>query len=99
MGAYEGFVGPIRPAKVVVDEFDAKLYPNPAINYLNVELSGAVGPIEWEIRDMQGAVVKRGLSASPQFQVDMTSMPSLQYLIFFKSETKVVAKQIIKVRT
>jgi len=97
MGAYEA-IFPVRRANEVLPKFTAKIYPNPASHLIFIDLTGEFELIEWQLTDMQGRVVKKGINTSPQFQLDISDLMDSNYFIRLSTDAGVVTRMISKVR-
>jgi len=97
MGAYEA-IFPVRRANEVLPKFTAKIYPNPTSHLIFIDMTGEFELIEWQMMDMQGRVVKKGINTSPQFQLDISDLMDSNYFIRLSTDAGVVTKMISKVR-
>lgn len=75
---------------------DVTIYPNPAINYITVELENdtKVGTIN--IYNMLGSIVKIVEINGTKKEIDISELPSGSYIISVENEKERIIKQIIK---
>jgi subtilisin family serine protease len=75
---------------------DVTIYPNPAINYITVELENdtKVGTIS--IYNMLGSIVKIVEINGTKKEIDISELPSGSYIISVENEKERIIKQIIK---
>jgi para-nitrobenzyl esterase len=70
---------------------DLKVYPNPAANVLNIELSAATAEITgWQLIDLQGRVVLNDSNKSNRISIDVNDVENGIYLVsVFTDKTQV----------
>jgi hypothetical protein len=62
------------------------IFPNPAQNLLNLRLDRFESAISYEMRDLTGRLVLNGVSASQEFSVDVSMLPSGPYFLEILSD-------------
>lgn len=84
---------------------EAKLFPNPALEELNIEWESLKGVYDWTISDLSGKIIKRGKNAnapiSPilgpqQIRIPISDLPRGIYLIQFAFEGRMMIDRFIK---
>ncbi len=72
-----------------------KVYPNPAQNFVYIDIPGSNRPTAFEMTDMDGKIVLRG-NSTPGIAIDVSSLCSGVYLCHVKDGVHNAAQKIIK---
>jgi hypothetical protein len=75
--------------------FSWTAYPNPATDFLTVELNGLNDAAEISVEDLLGNVVSRSAAANGKTQIDVFSLAHGMYFVRVKSGENVFVKKII----
>jgi hypothetical protein len=82
----------------VANDSSVFLFPNPASEYFNVELTSAKGPIRFYLVNILGEILQQkeiiDASGHLQVQFDLSSCPSGPYLMRIVSNNKTVAGKV-----
>ncbi len=80
---------------LMLSEADFRIYPNPAQDFLNVELNGEVrGPVVFEIIGMKGQTISRKVHSSPTsslIQIYTGDLPGGIYLLRITGENRILS--------
>jgi len=82
----EGLQQPIEYYVLAIGEIntkiDVKIFPNPTINYLNIEVSnGKNDLINCELFDLQGRLIKNQSTNQQKIKIDLQDLPIQTYLL------------------
>jgi uncharacterized repeat protein (TIGR01451 family) len=78
---------------ITVDEPLINLYPNPASNLLNIETGQ---PMQIEILNLQGQIIKRFKTNEGQTSIDVSGFPAGLYFLKAATENNISVKKFIK---
>ena len=74
------------------------VYPNPVLDYLNLNFDQPINNLELEILSMSGRVVKRIQGTNKDKpSIDLSTLPKGTYMLRIKADGKISAEKIIKV--
>ncbi|WP_366184016.1 sulfatase-like hydrolase/transferase [Flavobacterium ovatum] len=75
-----------------------KLYPNPTMDYLNLDFDQPINKLELEILSMSGKVVRkiRGTNKDKP-RIDISNLPTGNYILRIRADSKISVEKIIKV--
>ncbi|MCW2119016.1 sulfatase-like hydrolase/transferase [Flavobacterium sp. 7A] len=81
-----------------IQKTNYKLYPNPTMDYLNLNFNQTITTLELEILTMTGSVVKKikGTSTNKP-RIDVSSLPIGNYILRIKADGKTSFEKVIKV--
>ncbi len=87
-----------RLSNNISHEEDMKIYPNPAFDFVKVNVSHKGKNKQIMIYDLSGRVVlqKNMMPDAEEEIIDMSKLPSGLYKLIFKSDEKVIAKTIMR---
>lgn len=71
----------LPPVGVVEAELEPRLYPQPALDWLHVELPEALGAAQYELWNGEGRQVKRGTMRIGSNRLDLRELPSGIYFL------------------
>ena len=69
-----------------IPDIDISVFPNPAVNYLNVNISDLSKVKTYALFDMSGKLLKQQEIISNQFEISFSNFSSGNYLLIFKNE-------------
>ena len=69
-----------------IAEIDISVFPNPAVNYLNVNISDLSKVKSYAMYDMSGKLLLQQEIISNQFEVSFSNFSSGNYLLIFKND-------------
>lgn len=69
-----------------IPDIDISVFPNPAVNYLNVNISDLSKVKTYALFDMSGKLLKQQEIISNQFEISFSNFSSANYLLIFKNE-------------
>ena len=69
-----------------IAEIDISVFPNPAVNYLNVNISDLSKVKTYAMYDMSGKLLLQQEIISNQFEVSFSNFSSGNYLLIFKND-------------
>jgi len=72
------------------------VYPNPANDYVNINLQGIRGDVSLRIYDLQGRLVKETMLNSLDSQIDVSDLSKGVYIISVDEEKEAISKRLIK---
>ena len=79
----------LNPEEIGLEESplsEAKIYPNPASDKLQLQLAGVEENVQWQLRDTRGALIRGGsMEGSAPESIDVSGLSPGMYLIFMKS--------------
>ena len=75
----------------------ARIYPNPASDFISIDCGSQAGIIRTVMTDLQGRVVKSELQAGPVCKVGVSDLPNGIYLILVTSDAGTQARQKLMV--
>jgi PKD repeat protein len=67
---------------------EVKLYPNPAVDEVTVNLGANSGAVTWTLVDLKGTVLKTGTATQPEFTLNLATVPTGIYLIGIEGENQ-----------
>lgn len=80
----------LDPNSIGLDENEISkvgIYPNPAGDFVKVDMANLKGELNWSIRDLKGSLVKRGTTgAGEDYRIDVASLRPGLYLISLEQE-------------
>ncbi len=98
MGAFE-VVFPLRLAQDD-QSLRALVYPNPSTDIINVELTDVQkGIFSWQLKDLEGRVVRIGTSFLPTFQIDLNGAPSNIYFLTIIEGSQTTTVRFVKIKS
>lgn len=88
----------LKESKNNEDSITIKIYPNPATEYVNIELSILQNDLEYQISDSKGQVVKKGRFYSTSERIDISGIESGLYVVNIISKTSgvIATEKMIK---
>ena len=69
-----------------IAEIDIAVFPNPAVNYLNVNISDLSKVKTYAMYDMSGKLLLQKEIISNQFEISFSNLSSGNYLLIFQNE-------------
>ena len=69
-----------------IAEIDISVFPNPAVNYLNVNISDLSKVKTYAMYDMFGKLLLQQEIISNQFEISFSNLSSGNYLLIFKND-------------
>tara|TARA_Y100000991_G_scaffold19026_1_gene12463 strand:+ start:949 stop:1431 length:483 start_codon:yes stop_codon:yes gene_type:complete len=69
-----------------IPDIDISVFPNPAVNYLNVNISDLSKVKTYALFDMSGKLLKQQEIISNQLEISFSNFSSGNYLLIFKNE-------------
>ena len=69
-----------------IAEIDISVFPNPAVNYLNVNISDLSKVKTYSMYDMFGKLLLQQEIISNQFEISFSNLSSGNYLLIFKND-------------
>ena len=78
---------------------DLFVYPNPTASFINIEIPKTHSVVEVTLYNYLGALLYKETmegSVSDQFQFNLSTFPEGIYILFVKTEDKIIAKRIVK---
>ena len=89
----------LNPASIGIDEdalAQAKIYPNPANDVLNIELPEGIATSTAEVFSVNGALLKTHVLRSGQNQIMVDNLPAGMYVIQLRSDASAAQIKFIK---
>ena len=71
-----------------IPDIDISVFPNPAVNYLNVNISDLSKVKTYALFDMSGKLLKQQEIISNQLEISFSNFSSGNYLLIFKNDQK-----------
>lgn len=65
-----------------------KVYPNPASNFLEIELDNPESSFSWQLLDLQGRSVKNGTARGTGTRIELSSMLTGMYILDIQTPTQ-----------
>ena len=79
-----------RPSKITCQrsfaQFKIGVYPNPAVDYLNVSIPKLQEDMKFALYDMQGKLIEQQNILSSSFKIGFNQMSTGSYLLVFSSK-------------
>ena len=69
-----------------ITDIDIAVFPNPAVNYLNVNISDLSKVKTYAMYDMSGKMLLKQEIISNQFEISFSNLSSGNYLLIFKND-------------
>ena len=69
-----------------IAEIDISVFPNPAVNYLNVNISDLSKVKTYALFDMSGKLLRQQEIISDQFEISFSNLSFGNYLLIFKND-------------
>ncbi len=86
--------------KIQVDNLTVSYYPNPATNYIMVDMKGDLKTVATiQLRDMSGKVVKQLATQSQGLQeINTNDLPSGEYILYVTKDKMIKTEKVVIVR-
>ena len=67
-------------------DMEINVFPNPAIDFLNVSLNQSIDDLELKLFDINGKILKQELILENDFKIGFTDLPVGTYLLVFSND-------------
>ncbi len=83
--------------KAALQKFNYTISPNPSNDFIVIEFEGQPSEtVNWTIIDLQGTILKTGVTKSVRFQIDLTGLSAGNYYISIQSGKTIKNSKLIK---
>lgn len=82
----------LDPAAIGLNDIkvlEAKLFPNPASDLVNVDLGRATGEVKWVLFDLKGAQLNGGTTSSDNLSIDISTLEAGLYILSLETDKSV----------
>ena len=85
-GFNQSYISIVSVEDHIVD-MEINVFPNPAIDFLNVSLKQSIDDLELKLYDINGKILKQELIVENDFKIGFTELPVGTYLLVFSNDT------------